>query len=766
MLYGSTVLIYISFILGLLFSPMTGGGWILFGVGLVIAILRQRTLWIFLRKGPSSWLWVLAGIVGLAASFYLQLRMPQASVNEVGRLSQQLNPDTPSLVQTVEGKVLSVPRLTRSGNSQLWLAADALIQQSNANWGQNIDPRKTTVSGKLYVTLPTAVASKLHPNQRIAIAGRLYAPRPVTNPAGFDFSHWLARQQSFTGMKGDQVEIRQDSNQWGLWKLRQRILDAQQAWVNDSVGPLMGAMVMGNQAVDLPFEVQDAFIQVGLAHALAASGFQISIILSVVLWLLRSLSNGTQFFGGSLALFLFLGLSGFQASVVRAVLMGLAGLIALVLGTKMKPVSMLIFIAFAMLVFNPLWIWDLGFQLSFLATLGLIVTVPPLQAALNWLPTNITALVAVPLAAMVWTLPLQFYSFGVFPTYALIANVVTTPLLTIVTLGSFISGVLGAIFPLLGSAAASIVSLPAQGLILMINGFNQLPGKTWAIGSISIGQLVVLYGLLGLIWLSPRWHKRWKLGLGLALLATFIPIWTHQINRSQLTLFDSGSTPILVMQQPRSTILINTGTEQDCLRTVIPFLQHQGINRIELAISTDQRKKSQAGWTVMTQRIRLGTFSPVSSTNPQDLQHKLLSIRRKIRWQPLQPDEFVRAEKAEVKVLRSSPPLLLFTLQNMHGLMITDRNTESLSPWLTEQPLPKIQLLWLTGDQWDINTLARLQPETIVVSNARVSPEAVQALKDIAKTVYWSDRDGAVQWEAKTGFRLALPLGDNQPKLL
>lgn len=765
MLYGSAVLVYLAFILGLLFSGSPWGGAILLGVGCIIAILRWGTSIPLLKRGPQTWLWIFMGGVGLVASFYIQLRMPQPSVTEVSNVAAQINPDQPTAKYVLEAQVKSLPRLTRSERQQVWVDAKG-VSLARAQGSSSPRPISAT-EGRVYVTLPQEKNSNLRPGQTIQLTGQLYRPRTVSNPAGFDFESWLARQNSFSGMKAESVKIvRSPQSAVGLWQLKQRILDSQQAWIKGPAGPLIGAMVLGNRAVDLPFETQDAFIQVGLAHALAASGFQISLILACLLSVMRSLPNAVKFTVGAIALLLFLGLSGAEASVTRAVLMGFAGLVSLILGRKMKPIPILIFIAFAMLVVQPLWIWDLGFQLSFLATLGLIVTVPPLQERLDWMPTTIASLVAVPIAAMVWTLPLQLHSFGVIPIYALVANIVTAPMVSIVTLGGFVSGLLGFLFPPLGSALSVLVSIPANVLIWVVTQLSRLPGRSWAVGSISVWQLALVYGAILLIWLLPGFRKRWKLVTGLAILAMIVPIWSAQGRLSQLTVFDAGNAPIMVIQQPHSTVLVNTGNSQQAQRTVLPFLQHQGINRVDLAIATDLRKPSQEGWQEMQRRINLSTFSPVALQNPNELQDKMLTTSRKMRWQPLFPDQTARSDQALVKVWRNNPALLEFKLNEMTGLMINNANETGLSTWLAESKLPPVQVVWITNAGWSPTVIDQLKPEVVILSNPSVKPEAIATLETNGRTVYWTKRDGAIQWASTQGFSHVLSPSESKSPLL
>jgi competence protein ComEC len=128
-----------------------------------------------------------------------------------------------------------------------------------------------------------------------------------------------------------------------------------------------------------------------------------------------------------------------QPAVLRAAIMGWAALVSLMVRRKTKPLGLLLLAASILLIINPLWIRDLGFQLSFLATCGLVVTVNPLVKKLDWLPQAIASLIAVPIAATIWTLPLQLHFFGIVPPYSILANIVTTPLISVITIVGVLS---------------------------------------------------------------------------------------------------------------------------------------------------------------------------------------------------------------------------------------------------------------------------------------------------------------------------------------
>ncbi|MGK7951878.1 MAG: ComEC/Rec2 family competence protein [Xenococcaceae cyanobacterium] len=316
---------------------------------------------------------LVAGIIALFALVYFQIRIPEPKVNDISYLLT----NSSSQFITVKGKVLNEPRLTGNDRVKFWFKPDRVLTS----------PPKL-VSGKLYVTLPLLPDRNIYPGEILNIKGILYKPQIVKNPGVFDFKNYLAREGAFAGLKG--LEITEKNNlkepNFGLWKIRQRIIKAQVTGLGSPVGQLVSSMVLGRKAVDLSPDIRDRFIKVGLAHVLAASGFHVSLLLAVVLKLTNRFSAKSQFGFGLSSLIIYVGLTGLQPSVIRASLMGVSVLTGLLLERKIIPLGSLLLAATLLLLFNPLWIWNLGFQLSFLATFGLITTVPAITKKLVLFP--------------------------------------------------------------------------------------------------------------------------------------------------------------------------------------------------------------------------------------------------------------------------------------------------------------------------------------------------------------------------------------------
>ncbi len=554
-----------------------------------------------------------AGIVAVLAVLYFQLRIPLPQTND---LSYQVTASSSEVV-TVTGKVLAEPRLNDSQRLKFWLETTAINK-----FRHNSADKFEKVSGKLYATLPLLQGTGIYPGQELNVTGLLYLPQAAQNSGGFDFKQYLARQGIFAGIQGTEVTfVSQTEPAWGWWQLRQRIVRSQLQGLGSPKGQLVSSMVLGSKAVDLPVDIRDRFIEAGLAHVLAASGFQVSLLLGLVLKLSDRLGAKPRLMLGIGTLIAYLSLTGIQSSVLRACLMGLAVLIAMAMDTKVKPLGSLLLVATLILLFDPLLINDLGFQLSFLATFGLIVTVPELQAKLDWLPPTVATVVAVPLAASIWVLPLLCYMFNIVATYSIMVNILCTPLIMVISLGGMFSAIAALILPIVGSAIAWLLIYPTGLLISTINFFTSLPGSSWAIGQISFGVLLIIYGLLILIWLNQNWSKYWRFVLLFILAIIIIPIGYKHFNLTQITVLPTSSQPVILIQDRGKVVLVNSDTPATFKYTVLPFLNQQGINHLDYYVNLNQAK--QLDWKQISDRFSIKNIIPPSEIKTNTLKISL-----------------------------------------------------------------------------------------------------------------------------------------------
>ncbi len=732
----AAIVLCLAYIVGLI---VTCNPWVRWG----LPIIGMLLVWLLPRwwKKSPNWQFLLVAIaIAGCASFYLELRIPKLATNDISTYIPATAERGTNQFTIVQGVVASYPRVTRNQNSQFWLDATQL----NEIQGDKLRPADVSraVSGRVYVTVPLQSGTGLQPGVDVSITGTLYLPEANANPGGFSFRNYLAQAGGFAGMRGVQLRVPDESQtrQWSWGKLRARIAAAQVQWLDVPVGPLVTAMVLGSDAVDLPYDLRDRFVRVGLAHALAASGFQVSLILNAILSLTRKrLSVVQQSNAGAVALLIFLGLTGFQPAVVRSVVMGMAVLIGLRTQRKIDPLGSLFIAGTLLLVIDPLWIWDIGFELSFLATLGLIVTVEPLQQKLDWLPPTIADLITVPLAATIWTLPIQLYVFKVFPLYSLPANILTSPLISIISIGGTIGALIGAIIPIAGSAVSWLLYVPTQLLIWIVELFNYLPGTSFAVGQIGIWQLAALYGIILGVWATPRWQQEWRVPALVGLLLVLIPLAIWKTTEFQITALASKDRQILVIQDRGQTILINSGNESVARFIVLPFLQQQAINRIDRAIDSNLDLSALNSWQTLSQMMPIQKFHRIGGT---------IDNTGTLQFEPLLIGKTRTFDRIEITTIKTNPVIFQIAIPEISQKWLfigNDTGDLTQSAIDLEQLTPASTLFW-SGGRLTARSISKIQPQVAIAATTNPDPETVKLLEKNQVRVYYTGRDGAIQW--------------------
>jgi competence protein ComEC len=754
-----SVILCLSFILGLLSTTITMP-WcqvvilVVTGVGTIVL----PRVW---RSGPKQKLWLLAGGIALLASLYLQLRTPHPAKTDISRFIPDSKITAQQQSVTVQGRVDSLPRLTRSQKAQFWLE---VTQLNGINNPTQASDRGNHVTGKLYVTVPLLQATGLYPGQLINISGKLYQPEPAANPGGFDFKAYLAQRGCFAALQGQSIDFSQQAPppKWGMWQVQQQIVRSQIHWLDSPTAPLISSMVMGSRAVDLPYDIKDQFKQVGLAHALAASGFQTSLILAVILSLTRNRSPRLQFALGTTALTIFVGLTGLEPAVLRAALMGMGALLALVMKRQVKPLGSLLLIATLLLIWNPLWIWNLGFQLSFLATMGLMVTVPPLAKKLDWLPTAIVPLIAVPIAAYLWTTPLLLHTFGVLSPYSIPANIITAPLISIISIGGIISALAAVIWSPAGSALAWLLAYPTQALLMVVEFFSHLSGNQYATGAIPTLATIAIYGLFALVWLRPWWKQHWWMAGLMTIVFISTPTWQTSASSLRVTVF-ATEFPVMVVQDGKQVGLVNSGDEATALYTVLPFLQRAGINQIDWAIATDSYVGIRNGWTKILEQIPVKAF--YDSVPPKDASVSVQMVRSQLTgrsdYQALSPNQPMQTGTVAVQLLNTEPIVLQLQMSQQRWLLFGEMTPPQQQELAKTKQLPQAEVLWWTGEFLDSGLLAIVRPQ-VAIATAAIDQTTASQLRQNKTQTYLTRHDGAIQWIANQGFESTLDSSENE----
>lgn len=219
--------------------------------------------------------------------------------------------------------------------------------------------------------------------------------------------------------------------------LVERLMDV----FSEPYSSLAAALLFGVRT-DIPYDIKDAFKRTGLTHVLALSGFNISILIQSMAGMFSFLPRRIR---GSVTIgmiFLFTIMVGAQASIVRAAIMGSIAVVAEIIGRPYDAKRALFVSALVMVVISPEILTDIGFQLSFGATAGIIIHAKKVEAKwCQWIPEKfgLRGNMSTTMAAYVWTLPIILWHFDGISLISPLVNLAVLPLVPYLMLGSFLS---------------------------------------------------------------------------------------------------------------------------------------------------------------------------------------------------------------------------------------------------------------------------------------------------------------------------------------
>ncbi len=349
--------------------------------------------------------------------------------------------------------------------------------------------------------------SHLNPGDLIGFKCFLIEPQKLE---GFDYPKYLAGRNISTICRQPQELIfLKKCHDWhcrglaGFFGLTANKLEKQIYQILPSPhSELMQGILFGNTS-GLSQELKEIFQQTGTTHLMAVSGLNLTILTFLVTNLFFSfgISRKKTLFMTSVFIFIYLGLVGFSASSVRAGIMGMLASVAIISGRLNIQLNSIFFAASFLLLFKPLaLVTDLGFQLSFLAMLGLYYFLPFFQHIFRFLPEKFEfrSSLSMTLAAQTFVLPWLLYKFGLLSIISPLANILILP---------FMPGLMGGglallLFSFIGGPIVSFASWPLfivlDYLIKIVGWCAHLPFAYLQI-TFPLWLLCLIYGIFFVI---------------------------------------------------------------------------------------------------------------------------------------------------------------------------------------------------------------------------------------------------------------------------
>jgi competence protein ComEC len=226
-----------------------------------------------------------------------------------------------------------------------------------------------------------------------------------------------------------------------LFRIKSAVIEKINLTMRAPHSSLLAGILIGARD-NLPSDLSEDFKRAGIVHVVAMSGYNITVVSAMImnLFLFLYVRRQYAFWFAVAGIFFFMLLTGMSASVVRAGIMGVIVLLAKQLGQIARIKNILIVTLVAMLLIDPLVWRNIGFQLSFLSTIGLIYVSPKIYRYFLWIPERLACRdnVVSSLSAILLTLPLTIFYFGRFSIVALAVNFLVLSVIPLIMLLGFI----------------------------------------------------------------------------------------------------------------------------------------------------------------------------------------------------------------------------------------------------------------------------------------------------------------------------------------
>jgi len=614
--------------------------------------------------------------------------------------------------------------------------------------------------------------------QRIRLRGKLKTP-----PENEDFSYrdYLAAKNIHSYMTIAEITILPGSGGnpifGALYSFKEKSYNNIYKLFPDPESSLLAGILLGVDT-GLTRELQQAFKNTGTAHIIAISGFNISIIAGIfVTYFSRFLGERRGAILAVSAIILYTVLVGGDAAVVRAAVMGTLALLARQFGRRQLGLNTLLAVALIMCLWNPLYLWDVGFQLSFFATLGLILYAEPFSQFANriitrYFPTSaaekfaklFSEFVLLTLAAQLTTIPIMAYHFQRISLISFIANPFILPAQPAVMILGGIAVLLSLVWFPIGQLAAWIAWPFVVYTIRIVEIFDRVPHGTIFLGDFSIWFVVLFYAALLSVtfgWSSFKekirsfGQRAGSVGVGsviVILVIGLLLVWRAATavpdGLLHVTFLDVGSADGVLIKTPSGkNILINGGESVTALSDDLGRRVSSFDRRLDWLIIAATDEEQIAALPRVLERYPPDTVlwggNRQASFSAGVLNEYLIS--QSISVTDMETDQVLDlGDGATLTVLTVGPrgAVLLLAYQNFRTLLPIGMSFEALDELNYGESIGPVSVLSLADSGYAASNpesfIVNLNPEVIVLSvdaadqNGMPDAETLEIVKDYA----------------------------------
>lgn len=535
----------------------------------------------------------------------------------------------------ITGTIVSIPQGQAEGKPKFFFDVEKIKYGST---------EKELKNEKLFVTynpIKETTFDGLKLYNSCVLTGRLAAPFKAGNPSQFDYGNYLRNHNTYAvfyakdyAVLDNELSIKEKVLQ-RINDYREEIISVHSKYLKTPNLEILGGIVFGDDAVSPPQNIKQSFINSGLLHILAASGMNVAFIYSFFFMFMSIFKTPfkVKVALGMVMVAIYSLMTGLGASVIRATCMLLFVLAGKLIDRDAHSISLLSFVALIMLIANPLFINDVGFQLSFIVTFGILIMSPAIPYFKNKILNFFAGTAAIPVIAQLWVMPIQIFYFSNISVYSVFANIMSVPILMVLSFGGFVSSLISVITPIADFVCRvfDFVLNPLLTILVNISDFwGTMPHSAFQTTHPSVVQILLYYGILLCITgvLRKAYVKNLlKLG-GILILFLFITLIPFKNTNLEITAFDVGNADCFLIKTPDNKyIMIDTakagykGGKSQAELIVLKYLKDKGIKTIDSIVVTHFDNDHSGGAAALMKNVK------VKRLYVNDLQHKSIEAQ-------------------------------------------------------------------------------------------------------------------------------------------
>ena len=645
----------------------------------------------------------------------------------------------------ITGKIVSIPTGNTPGKQKFFFETD------------DVDGKPIKAKTLVHITAENNDFSNLNIGNSYKINGKLRTPFKASNPSQFDYGKYLRNFKAYTVFYADNAQCELiNSKLTPKWKflqelnnMRNRIIATHSMYLKSPNLEILGGIVFGDDAVAPPDYIKDSFRNSGLLHILAASGMNVAFIYGFWYFILRRLRVPMKFIivSGMAVVILYTLMTGLGASVVRAALMLLFVLAGKLIDRDSHSISLLAFVASLMLLYNPAYINDVSFQLSFIVTFGLLTTANIVLCKLreSKIPDWLSAELLIPIVSQLWVAPLQMFYFNSISTYSVLANISIMPFLSVISFGGFVSSLISIITPISKFVCMIfdfVLNYCLNALVVISNFYSNLPNSIFETTHPSVIQVVIYYILVLFVTLLFKSGMNKKLVLGVVILIVGLVLSTISLpgKNAEIITFDVQNADAFLIKTPMNKyFMIDTGKsgynggKSQAEYIILKYMKDKGIKTLEGLIITHFDNDHSGGAVDIMDKLNPGMVYINSLNNDSYTSKNIYKTleTKKIPYKLATNNEVIYKENQFLlttycpngKNDNDQSIITLLSYNNFQMLFTGDAGIEAYNS--VKQYLPKEKIeVFKVGHHGargvvDNSMLAELRPDVSIISTGR-----------------------------------------------